>query len=549
MDRDTKRTPEEKPTEWEMDTSTLEETAVEEQASPEAAELLKEVIEENDAQPKSSGKPEKPKKAPNRKLRYGAMATVLTVVVVAGVILFNVVMSVLADRYPLRLDLTADKIFTLSDESAAVAESVTQDVSILVFMEEDMFKNPSYSAQELNNLLTQFYEALRQYSSKSDGHVTYSFVDLTLDPAQGTKYEDYGVADGSILFECGERVSVITVNDLYSYSSNYYGGLESFESNVEKVMATNILKVTGVNDMVVTMLTGHGEDSTTQENITKLLELNGYTVQTHDITSVEDFPEGSTVAVIPAPGSDYSAEEAARLREWMDNGGSRGRHLLFVPMYGVTYTNLGEYIGDTYGIEVTGNVVVDETLTRLFEYSPYATYADVESSDYTSSADAWVKAPYSLQLLLNDNNGAQTVPVYSFPDSAGVLGTTITDDNEEEPALVPADEYPIVGMAYSTVSGSGDVEDSRVLVCGSALYFRYLSDTTTSNEETFLNTFNGLTGYTGGVTISSKSLIAETADFGSSATKSFWGIGVFTIGLPLVLLAVGLVIFLRRRHL
>ena len=51
------------------------------------------------------------------------------------------------------------------------------------------------------------------------------------------------------------------------------------------------------------------------------------------------------------------------------------------------------------------------------------------------------------------------------------------------------------------------------------------------------------------MTISSKSLIAETADFGSSATKSFWGIGVFTIGLPVVLLVVGLVIFLKRRHL
>ena len=549
MDQDNKRTPEEKPTEIELDPATLGDVEMEEQEPSGTAELLKEVIDESETGPDTAEKPDKPKKAPNRKLRYGATATVLTAVVVVGVILFNVVVSVLADRYPLRLDLTADKIFTLSDESVAVAESVTQDVNILVFSEEDLFKNPSYSAQELNNLLTQFYEALRQYHSKSDGHVNYSFVDLTLDPAQGSKYEDYDIAQGSILFECGERVSVVTLTDLYSYSANYYGGLESFESNVEKVMATNILKVTGVNNMVVTMLTGHNEDSTTQENITKLLELNGYTVETHDITSVGDFPEGSTVAVIPAPTSDYTAEEVARLREWMDNGGSRGRHLLFVPVYSVTYTNLGEYISDTYGIEVTTNIVGDNTLERLFEFSPYATYADVESSDYTSSSDAWVKAPYSVQLLLNDNNGAETVPVYTFPESAGVLGTQINENNEEEAALVPADEYPIVGMAYSTVAGSGDVEDSRVLVCGSAMYFRYLSDTATSNEETFLNTFNGLTGYTGGVTISSKSLIAETADFGSSATKSFWGIGVFTIGLPVVLLVVGLVIFLKRRHL
>lgn len=549
MDQDNKRTPEEKPTEIELDPATLGDVEMEEQEPSGTAELLKEVIDESETGPDTAEKPDKPKKAPNRKLRYGATATVLTAVVVVGVILFNVVVSVLADRYPLRLDLTADKILTLSDESVAVAESVTQDVNIIVYMDEELFKNPSTGYTEMNNLLTQFYEALRQYNAKSDGQVTYSFANLTLDPGLASKYEDYQVTDGSILFECGERVSVVTLTDLYSYSSNYYGGLESFESNVEKVMATNILKVTGVNNMVVTMLTGHGEDSSTQESITNLLELNGYTVETHNITSVEEFPEEATMAIIPAPTSDYTADEVARLREWMDNGGQRGRDLMFVPVYNVTYTNLGEYISDTYGIEVTTNIVGDSTLSRRFGYSPCATYGDVESSDYTSSSDTWVKAPYSLQLLLNDNNGAQTVPVVTFPESAGILGTQINADGEEEEVLVPVEEYPIVGMAYSTLTGSSDVQDSQVLVCSSALYFSYLSDLTASNEETFLNTFNGLTGYTGGVTISSKSLIAETADFGSSATKSFWGIGVFTIGLPVVLLVVGLVIFLKRRHL
>ncbi len=553
MDTNNKRTPEEKLTEISVDESTLQDVEMEEQETSESAALLQEVLEESNKEPEEPAKPEKSKKAPNRKLRYGTTATALTVIVVAGVILFNVVMSVLADRYPLRLDLTADKIFTLSDESVAVAESVTQDVNIIVYMDEEMFKNPSTSYTEMNNLLTQFYEALRQYNAKSDGHVTYSFANLTLDPGLASKYEDYQVTDGSILFECGERVSVVSIDDMYTYDEYYYYyGSGTFESNVEKVLAANVLKVTGSNVTVVTMFTGHGEDSTVLSSIQNLLELNGYTVKTHDITTVADFDEESTIAVIPAPSADYTAEEVARLREWMDNNGARGRDLLFVPDFNVTYTNLGEYISDDYGIEVTRNMVVETDYSNLFAYYPYMTYADVADSDYTSSSDLRVNAPYTLQLKLNGNNGTEAVSVFTFPESAELWDLTAAADEDADTETndpVKADEYPIVGMAYSTLADSGDAEDSHVLVCGSIGYFSYLSSTSTSNEETFLNTFNGLTGYTAGVTISSKSLIAETADFGSSATKSFLGIGVFTIGLPAVLLVVGLVVFLKRRHL
>lgn len=51
------------------------------------------------------------------------MATGLSVIVIAAVVLLNVVVGILADRFPLTFDLTKDKTFSLSEQGAAVADS------------------------------------------------------------------------------------------------------------------------------------------------------------------------------------------------------------------------------------------------------------------------------------------------------------------------------------------------------------------------------------------------------------------------------------------
>ena len=52
----------------------------------------------------------------SRRLRHGTMATVLSVCFVAAVVLVNVIVSILVDRYPISVDLTSNKVFELSQE-------------------------------------------------------------------------------------------------------------------------------------------------------------------------------------------------------------------------------------------------------------------------------------------------------------------------------------------------------------------------------------------------------------------------------------------------
>lgn len=105
------------------------------------------------------GKKKPKKKRDNRRFRFGTMATVLTAAAVAVVVLFNVVVGILADRFPLNLDLTKDKTYSLSDTSLEIIKSVDKDVQILIFADEELFRD-NVSAGEQGKILRQFYEAL-----------------------------------------------------------------------------------------------------------------------------------------------------------------------------------------------------------------------------------------------------------------------------------------------------------------------------------------------------------------------------------------------------
>ena len=84
-------------------------------------------------------------RADTRKFRFGAMATGLTVVVIAAVVLLNVVVGILADRFPLNLDLTKDKTYSLQDKSVEVIKNVKKDVEIVIFAEEEVFSSGNAS--------------------------------------------------------------------------------------------------------------------------------------------------------------------------------------------------------------------------------------------------------------------------------------------------------------------------------------------------------------------------------------------------------------------
>ena len=52
-----------------------------------------------------------------RKFKRGSLASCITILAIAAIVLLNVVTSVCAEKFPLSWDLTSNKVFTLTDQS------------------------------------------------------------------------------------------------------------------------------------------------------------------------------------------------------------------------------------------------------------------------------------------------------------------------------------------------------------------------------------------------------------------------------------------------
>lgn len=509
-----------------------------------------------------------------RRLRHGRTARILTVCVVILVFMFNYVFSLLADRYPLTIDLSSDKLFSLSDSSVELAKSVSAPIQIVVLTSEEVFSNTqstvsqnfSQGFQQVSDALSEFYNAVKMYNSYSGGKITTTFVDMNTNPTAVAAYQkltDDTLQSGSILFICGDRCKTANVgSDLFTVDTSSYQttGSYTFTSIVEQTLAAKIKLVQNTENKVLTVFTGHGESSDMISSLQSIYDINGYDVQTVDLTKSVDISKDTVCAIIPAPTTDYSATEIERLRQWLSNDNKEGRNLLVFAHPTATCARLYEFLQVEYGMEVTNNIVVESDLNRMASYNGYCPYGDIKATDYTKNSvgDAAALTYYTRQIIphwaaKDDTNTNYSVNLVTYSDQAK-LATVDSLEKQDTSPTTSAYNGTIVGMAVAVKEGfQSSLQQStvtKVAVCGSAnsVYSYFLSMDTIQNENLFLDTMSTLTGVTNTVNISSKSLEAQTVSF-SNTTQIFVGLILFTLLLPVGLLVYGLVVFLKRRHL
>lgn len=494
----------------------------------------------------------------HRKWRYGSISVALTAVVVAAVVLLNLIVGILNDRYPFKFDLTKDKQFTLSKESIEIAKEIQDEVNIIVFEKESVFSNPGFG-NELDTIFRQFYEACKQYNLHSGGKVKVTYLDAAANPAEAAKYEKYSPkANESVLFLSGNRSSVVDIYDFFTFDQQlfqFYGIVDNVQSLVEKTIATNIRKVAGDLQPAI-IFTGHGEREAVIQEVTRVLDRNGYEVLTHDLTSSAEIDPAANVAILAAPSIDFGEEAMRKLRAWIENDGMRDHHLTVLVNRAARLPVLYEYLKEEFGIEVTNDIIVETDNSRVYANIPFQVFGDAGVVEFTENfKDKKVLSLYTRRLITHKpydtNKGYYNAQLVTFPSSAKLINL----DEGENAQIRDADEYPVVGMAFAqkeyTARSANMLVHTYVLVCGSEDFLLdaiLTSIGTAENENLFMTVYNHMSTGDENVTISGRSL-AKTRLTVSSAVANWVGIGLFTLGLPLITLLIGLIIYMRRRHL
>ncbi|MBR1863086.1 MAG: GldG family protein [Ruminococcus sp.] len=575
----------------------IEEQDTEEQVSTSSSDLLKKVLEEEkenkDLKEEKSKKPKKDRKPRDKtraefgakKFRHGTMATVFTAVFIAVLVLINVVTTTLFERYPITVDLTRDKIYSMSEKSEEYVKNVDVDVLVTIFSDEDVYEN--YNAYN-----KQAVELLKNYC-KLNHHITYRFVDIDKNPDVIRNYENVSAFD--IIFETntvvdGEKVQrtrKLGMLDLLSFRDefvtqlsqsgysiemlaaqagsdmtflSYYGGYVD-SSNAEQAFTSALMTVTDPNPLYVTFLTGRQEvaDPITGGSpltyFQTLLTSNGYNVDSIDITT-QDIPETTDIIVIPAPTVDYLDNEVAKVSDFLKNGDMLGKQLIYIASYSQGATpNLDEFL-EEYGLQV-GPGVICETYKEQYINNEFNVIASSLSDDFDQDIQAdklTVVSMYNrpVNTLFDEKNMVTTEKyVMSSKDAyTAELGYNEMFQYVPVNTLERGEQcyFAVGSKARFANDGSGDTFYSNILCFGSEylLQNNILAAEQYQNSEYFFSILNGITHKTDGIFIQPKTITGTAFDINEQQkTVLKW---VFSAIIPAAVLVVGIVVWVRRKN-
>ena len=457
-------------------------------------------------------------------LRGGTYSLAVTAVVLAILIAVNVFVSVLPASAT-KLDISASKLYSITSNTKAVVNNLTQDVTLYWVVQAD--KEDSV----IENLLS-------KYDSLSD-HIQVEKKNPDVYPTFAAQYTDETVPNNSVIVVSGDRSRYISYNDIYVQTSDMYA--YSYTTSFDGEGA-----ITSAIDYVVTetlprmyVLEGHGETEL-PASFADAVEKENVQTQSLSLLTEDSAPEDAACVTIYAPQSDISQEEAEMLRSYTEKGGK----LLVIagPVKGAELTNLYSLLTD-YGVEPVEGIVVESDREHYAFGYPYVLMPDMQSDNITQSLmDSRYHPifPVSQGLQVTDSSSVTTLLTTSDTAFSKTAGYSLTAYDKETGDT----DGPFAVAVSIATDGGGQIVWFSASDFLSDMYNAYSSG---ANVNLAMNALSSLMGEREAMAIRSKSLnynYLTISDSVSSVLK------VLLIGVvPLLYLAVGVIAVVEKRRM
>lgn len=479
------------------------------------------------------------------KLGVKSLYSALMALALAAVVVLNILCGALADRYPLSLDLTGDKLFELGQETVDYIAALTGPVQIQVLATEERFANTSVYNAQANEVMRQF--------AKRSGAIDISYIDYISDPTFAARYPDLTMKHGDVLVTSGDRVRLVKTEELFQYGYTSGGQLAIAASRAEEAILSAVLYVTSSDVPKAAVLQGHGE--TAVDAFETLLASNNYEI-VHVNLLTGQLPEDTDLLLLAAPATDLSEEELDLLDRFLENGGAYGKLLFYCasPQQG-PLPNLESFLAE-WGVAAGDGLVFETDANRVYATQPFYAVADPVSERYahlTRDGAAPMLVPVSrpLEVLFSQRESYYTETLLQFGASSGVRpgdapeGFTADDAAQRGPlpALVlssrrvmdPANAATV--LARSCVLTSGSVELLADYAVGTPSF---------ANGQYLVGLLNELCGNDGAVSVTPKRILGSALNITQGQAD---GVGYFfVLGIPAAALLLGIAVWLTRRH-
>ncbi len=518
------------------------------------------------------------KKLKNQALfKKGGYAVAITACVLAGIILFNWLVSVLADRFNLEIDMTTSKQNSISEENIDYIKNVENEVEIIFCATEEDYVGGamSYYASNLymvsdgneSSYYQQTINLVNKYADYNDKiSVKYTDTQSAEFAAIASNYSNDNLSYGDIIVsstfigENGketERHKVIKYDDIYTladesgYAAYGYGSYTIGGNNIETALTSAISYVCTAETKTIAFVTGHSSGDYTA-TYKELLEANNYEVSVIEDTMITEISADYDVIALVAPSKDFLGSELDVISEFLDNEGKLNKGLVyFADATSPTLPNLNDFLLE-WGIEVNGGILFETNGQNHIESDPFTMGVYPTEEDITSGMTYCISG-YNVPMLSAEPSSSEiTVTELMTTLESAVIAPKGSkadwkgyDDND-------LGTYAAVIQAEKMTYNNDNQKIRSYVMAFSSLEFIYSDwaeyDQLSNKNISLKVTDRAANVEDSGIPFISKTITSES--FADSVTASSTMIIriIFMAVLPIALIALGIVIFIRRKN-
>ena len=472
-----------------------------------------------------------------RKFRYGTNSIILLIVVIVIAILANI----LLEQIPMSVDITAESLYTITDTTKDILKGLEKDVHIYA-----LYDRVKGEASTTTFNIIKYLDMYAEYS-----HVKVEYVDLDKNPGflRETVGEDAAseYVSGDYIVKCGDHVKHIPASNMYETQTSMDYSTFQYQTtttgiDAEACLTGAIVYVISDEIPVVYVSTGNGEADMSSYSKVKLNIINNnFDIKELNLNQ-SDIPEDCAVILFVSPTSDLSTTALNRLKTWFNTTNGNVICLMDYLKSGTDFTNFNTLFG-LFSLSLN-NDVVKESANYCITGKPQWFTASTLSPSNSPLEGAGKASGYFFDT--RSINVLNTSSEYS--DSAALVKTsaeaTATD-------IVTGQES--IGEKVIMASGryQGGLEISKILLAGSSLNLQdeYIQSTgSTTAGGILVKSLNWMASNSNeGDLIPAKEYNTETVSITESQYKTWSVVGY--LAYPLIVVAIGVVIWIRRRHL
>lgn len=452
-----------------------------------------------------------------RQSKYAAYVTIYILVILAVLVVANF----LANRYNKSYDATANKRFTLSDQTKKVVGELKQDVTISYFDQANGMQNAKDLLDRYQNLSPKI-------------HVQY--VDLLKNPT---------LARAENVTRTGEAVITIGARR------------EDAKTFDEEGVTGALIRALKGGERTVCVVTGHGEhqlsDSSQQgegfSGFQSVVEKDNYKVQSINLLQKAQVPADCTVLVVAGPTGDYIQPEVDAIKKYVEAGG-RALFMLDPPLKlgrkQISDNDALAALLDSWGITLDKDLLLDESAaSQLLGGGPEAPVILQYASHPIVNDLTNISTAFPLSRSLETKNTDKTTNTVLFSTSADSYATYNLSSSEIRIDPNKDKHGPFTLAAAGTYNGAKPSDSGRYVVIGNSGWASNQALGFSGNRNLLLNMVNWLSSDEDLISIRPKEpedrrINLTRAQFRTvQATSQFF--------LPLIVIMGGVMVWLKRR--